>query len=127
MYRPEDNDKEPNLWNLKDNLSGGRLIDKELILTQYTGLKYKNGKEIYEEDICKFIILSGAEKVNPLQALLVVIKYKNTSYGFRTLFPELVVGEDRGWKPFYYEDGCYWDEKYFEVIGNIYENKELLK
>lgn len=100
MYYDEDNKEEPNLWNIKEHVSGGKLIDtKSSVLMQYTGLKDKNGKEIYEGDI-----LRGPKK-------------------FRA---EVI-----------FEDGAFTVRKnllYFqrkpmdlEVIGNIYENPELLE
>lgn len=96
-------------------------------IMQYTGLKDKNGKEIYEGDVCKFIILPGQEKDNPLESLLVVVEWVNGCRGFRYLFPELVHEDDRDWTPFWkQEDGEMWDLSYFEVIGNIFENKGLL-
>jgi uncharacterized phage protein (TIGR01671 family) len=70
-------------------------------LMQYTGLKDKNGKEIYEGDIVK----GGAETV--------VMEWKNemwTEEGYITGFSELSEGAN-----------CY------EIIGNLYENPELLK
>ena len=88
-------------------------------LMQYTGLKDKNGKEIYEGDI-------------------VVFEYKGEDDP-----PEIVYWDDNAacwWiKSFNYEnrkwevdlefwDGCFKDEamEHFRIIGNIYENPELL-
>ncbi len=94
-------DRSLNMWNsVMYTLSTFSLDD--VILMQYTGLHDKNGKEIYEGDILK-----------------------GTFYGFP--MPE-----------YDYVFQIYWDEKekgfmasYFEpseceVIGNIYDNPELL-
>lgn len=73
-----------------------------IALMQYTGLKDKNGKEIYEGDI---------------------VKYKNDK-------PDKVIFENGGFMTsrFYHRTPNNWkillDE--LEVIGNIYENPELL-
>ena len=82
-------------------------------LMQFTGLKDKNGKEIYESDILK------------LQYPL--------NYGYGGIHnKEIIVTIS-------FESGCFWftGEGYtdcnwhfyneYEVIGNIYENPELLK
>lgn len=76
---------------------------QKLVLMQYTGLKDKNGKEIYEGDIIKFL-LAGIGERN------LVVSY-NILQGF---YP---MQGTNGWAT----DGK------GEVIGNIYENPDLLK
>jgi len=75
------------------------------ILMQYTGLKDKNGKEIYEGDIVKFIYNS-----TPQQEIIGQVKWRDDYLAW--------------------EFGSYLIEptpkKTIEIIGNIYENPELL-
>ena len=75
---------------------------------QYTGLKNKHGKEIYEGDI---IVGTYKEDIGT-DTGLVVFK----CYGFKVEIPN--VGDDElvDWER--YSDSI-------EVIGNIYENPEL--
>lgn len=90
----------------------------EIVLMQYTGLKDKNGKEIYLGDILQTSNLTDHS---------IDIWDKNV-HGL-TICQEL---DDRlgftfsNWHPKYDEDSVY-DFRYIEVIGNIYENPELLK
>jgi len=76
----------------------GMFFDNEHIIMQYTGLLDKNRKKIYQKDLVICYTKNG-EKV-----------YKN---------PQVV--ETPEWFK------LIWDETNTEVIGNIYQNPELIK
>ena len=82
------------------------LTEVTSFLMQYTGLKDKNGKEIYEGDILDFVHLYG---VRPAP-----IFWRNGGFWVAVNDPGY---EDRWIVP---------DPEECEVIGNIYENPELL-
>ncbi|ANJ65562.1 putative YopX protein [Pseudoalteromonas virus vB_PspP-H6/1] len=89
------------------------LVDCELI--QYTGLKDKNGEEIYEGDIVK------TDYDNGYEVFTHVVKWGGTSYPAFDLSPSLNC-ESNGLSHVY---DC--GDTSIEIIGNIYENPELLK
>lgn len=96
----------------KVNFGKAQDINNEnCVLMQFTGLHDKNGKEIYEGDIIK-----TKKEFNPYTGL------KSDIYGGMTYEVK-----NNGWK-FYLEPTSIYDPclKSCEIIGNIYENPELL-
>jgi len=82
--------------------------ESQFELMQFTNLKDKNGKEIYEGDIVK--TFCGQEGGSG--------KYQFDVVEFECGSFEL--------KPSYENFGMASINNYFEIIGNIYENKDLL-
>ena len=80
------------------------------ILIQYTGLKDKNGKEIYEGDIIK--VFANGTQENYHDAIQVI--YSDRWAEFKCVAAQSL----SHYIQLYYE---------FEVIGNIHENPELLE
>ena len=74
-----------------------------LDLMQYTGLRDKNGKEIYEGDIFSL----GSEKI------LYVVEWIDVGLRGRQISNRSYVGLE------------WWKDR-IEIVGNIYENPELL-
>lgn len=81
------------------------VVNKEEIIMQFTGLKDKNKKEIFEGDIVEFKgCISIVEFRKDIGAFITRLKSGLECYNF--------------WE---------YDSSKFEVIGNIYENPGLLE
>ena len=106
-FRAWDNAKKRFIYFTLEEVISARVIDlhKKMEICQFTGLKDMNGRDIYEGDIIKINI--GGYWQNQL---------------------EVVKWDWYGWQPFI--DGL--EDKYYfikecEVVGNIYENPDLIQ
>ena len=85
-------------------------------LMQYTGLKDKNGEEIYEGDIVAFEDSDGGYEYPDLAVNTGIVEYGGLGFYFTNRVAVEMAD-------FYIKDGRFDD---VEVIGNIYENPEML-
>ena len=100
---------------LRDGLQNPYLGDRnnelemDLIYLQYTGLKDKNGKEIYEGDVVR--IWADPKDYNGYKGhnYIGVVEWDEFILGF-------ILSDGHGLKDF----------EFIEIVGNIYENPELL-
>src|SRR5699024_10202225 len=86
----DEENKEMNFWDI-NNIP---LFDVDIVM-QFTGLKDKNGTEIYEGDI---------------------IKYQNHNYEMKFYVPHFSILT---------ADGYILNSTDFDIVGNIFENPEL--
>jgi hypothetical protein len=81
---------------------------------QFTGLKDKNGKEIYEGDLIEY-------RSHPAKMQICKVVWDETSARFMAYrLDEGQDGRDKQWWSFF-------SASHLKVIGNIYENPELIR
>lgn len=97
-----------NIWIIdEDDVAGSWIVNNDLNLMQSTGLRDKNGKEIFEGDIIKM-----AKDVYSDPTYYEVIRHRGGAYRLES--------NQHGCELWLRHTIC-------EVIGNIYENPELLE
>ena len=90
--------------------------DDESILMQSTGLGDKNERLIFEGDIVKAYYINSDTNKQEFDLMKVVYDEKVCAFGLL------------GFKTNYFSDfiSTEWEQEEYEVIGNIYENEDLL-
>lgn len=107
-------------WFAEPQYGGKSAEMRDVYLMQYTGLKDKNSKEIYSGDILSYADISSDEWFMDKQKTIGVVKWRELKCGFAP--QEIKQNHKRG---HYF---AYWDQIHdIEIIGNIYENPELLE
>ena len=108
MYQPEEVMVcDGNIWIIdEDSVAGEWIVNNDIHLMQSTGLKDKNGKEIFEGDIVKM-----SKDVYSEPTHYEVVRHYGGAYRIES--------KQHGCELWLRHTDC-------EVVGNVYENKELL-
>lgn len=108
MYQPEEVMVcDGNIWIIdEDSVAGEWIVNNDIHLMQSTGLRDKNGKEVFEGDIVKMV-----KDVYSEPTYYEVVRHRGGAYRLES--------KQHGCELWLRHTDC-------EVIGNIYENKELL-
>ena len=107
MLGVENLDFEYGEMSIRTDMYNDYYSPKDMILMQYTGLKDKNGKEIYEGDIVNCLAEDDGEIIGKG-----IVKYIEDMTGFFLVS---------------FDGNCISSILEPVVIGNIYENKDLLE
>ena len=109
------------VWEYKNRIGNdlGILVNRSCcILMQFTGAKDMNGADIYEGDIIRKEECSPDDPAFGHYGSIGAIQYDVDVMGF------IVVSEDDG---FYDNTGVIFSFDEIEVVGNVYENPEMLE
>ena len=98
---------------------GFKFVDTSTIC-QCTGLKDKNGNLIWENDIVKKEFYTDYDNCANSEEYVGVVKYTDCAWVIETI-------RDKCTRPILEAMSYSEDVKHFEVIGNIFDNPELLE
>jgi uncharacterized phage protein (TIGR01671 family) len=110
------------LWlHTGNNVSITNLDEGDYVVQQFTGLLDKNGKDIYEGDMLK-IKVSGSILLFNLGEYIASVKWDESlsRWGLDISTPK---NKFENFNPSLYKD----NGREYEVIGNIFENSNLIK
>lgn len=97
----------------KDEVFNNPYFQQQLKIMQYTGLKDKNGIEIYEGDICEIEYSKESQREAFCKNGIGFIEYLDGSFWINNKYDKFSIIIDSSEK--------------LKVIGNIYENPKLLE
>lgn len=117
MYQPDEvMVGDGNIWIIdEDDVAGEWIVNNDLNLMQSTGLFDNNGKEIFDGDILTDGHTTGDIRNHPTLGFYTVDESSKEGY-----LSDTVGIED-------FEEAKEFMRNSIEVIGNIYENPELLE
>ena len=95
-----------------------------LIPMQCTGWKDKNGKLVYEGDVSKHEQRIKVDSLAMADQFCLIIRDETLGYGWTVVGNDIRFPESTYWTATHY---LVFSERKDEIIGNIYENPELLK
>jgi len=103
-------------------------LRQDAVVMQFTGLKDKNAKDIYEDDIVRILYTDWASKSDndkrTLSQYLIDISHKGVVKFNQVSFE--VELYSKKYNEFIFNSLNYGKHGFIEIIGNIYENPELL-
>lgn len=102
-----------------DHVDICRIVD-ETTICQCTGLKDKNGKLIWENDVVKKEFYTDYDAFSNSEEYIGIVKVSNCAWVIETIRDECI-------RPIFEAMLYSEDVEHFEILGNVFDNPELLE